>query len=162
MRFYSNKELKEMDDVIKVRWRKFDIPKLGIRKMIFVDEEHQLAVGDRLIVSVKGVFLPFLGDEELLSCFSKIKIDVGAIKFITNGANLMRPGIKEFSGGFVKDDVVVVQDEKHGKSIAVGLALMDLSEAEKMEKGAIVRNLHYVGDEIWKTFKSLDADVLAL
>ena len=78
-----------------------------------------------------------------------VRVDDGAVPRIVNGADVMRPGIKEFSGNFNKGDIVLVKDFKD-RVIAVGLALVSREEAEQMQKGKVVKNVHYLGDKIWK------------
>ena len=56
-----------------------------------------------------------------------------SIKFICNGAKILRPGIVKFDS-FSKNDIVVVKDEKFEKYISVGLALEDSNIAEKLKK----------------------------
>jgi RNA-binding protein, containing PUA domain len=65
--------------------------------------------------------------------YPKVVVDAGAVKPIINGADVMRPGIKEFLGDFGKDDVVFVTDEK-GRVIAVAVALYSRQEVEQMQK----------------------------
>jgi RNA-binding protein, containing PUA domain len=77
-------------------------------------------------------------------------VDAGAVKPIINGADVMRPGIKELLGDFGKDDVVFVTDEK-GRVIAVAVALYSRQEMEQMQKGKVLINLHHLGDKIWQT-----------
>ena len=48
--------------------------------------------------------------------------------------------------------MVVIVDEKYSKPIAIGLTEVDSSEMRLMSKGKVVGNLHYVGDELWKSF----------
>jgi PUA domain protein len=118
-----------------------------------------LALGGHTVVDNRGVFVPFLGDDMLLSAFPRIVVDMGAIKFLTNGANVMRPGIKSFLASFQKGDIVVVVDEKHNKALAVGTALVESSEGEKMEKGPVIKNYHFIGDKFWNAVKELNAEV---
>jgi len=108
------------------------------------------------VVDARGVFAPFLGDEELLKAFPRVVVDMGAVKFLTNGANVMRPGIRSFLATFLKGDMVVVVDEKHGKGLAVGMAMVDSSEGEKMEKGPVIKNVHYIGDKFWNAVRELN------
>lgn len=79
----------------------------------------------------------------------KISVDMGAVKFVCSGADIMRPGIIGISEGILKGSVVSIVDEKYGKPMAVGLSLYSTSEMKAMEKGKAVRNIHYAGDEIW-------------
>jgi PUA domain protein len=81
--------------------------------------------------------------------YPKVVVDAGAVKPIINGADVMRPGIKEFLGDFGKDDVVFVTDEK-GRVIAVAVALYSRQEMEQMQKGKVLINLHHLGDKIWQ------------
>lgn len=86
---------------------------------------------------------------KLLPQYPKAVVDAGAVKHIINGADVMRPGIKELIGEFNKGDVVLVADEK-GRVIAVTTALYSKPEIEQMQKGKVLVNLHYLGDKIWR------------
>ena len=81
--------------------------------------------------------------------YPKVVVDAGAVKPIINGADVMRPGIKEFLGDFGKDDVVFVADEK-GRVIAIAAALYSKQEILQMQKGKVLINLHHLGDKIWQ------------
>jgi PUA domain protein len=161
IQFYSKRELKEIEDALKVQWKNAAVPELGLERRGFVEEGSYVALGDHTVVDSKGAFAPFLGDDELLKAFPKVVVDMGAIKFLTNGANVMRPGIRSFLAPFLKGDVVVVVDEKHGKALAVGMAMVDSSDGEKMEKGPVIKNVHYIGDKFWNAVKELSAEASA-
>lgn len=156
--FYSKRELKRVEEYLSARWAKYPIPPLKIERKGYVDEDRFLVFGDHMLVEVKGILLPCLCDEALLNCFPKVKVDAGAVKFLTNGANVMRPGIKGFEGSFQEGDIVVAQDERYGKSLAVGLALMRSEEARVLEKGAVIKNMHYVGDGLWRAYRQLSGE----
>jgi len=79
-----------------------------------------------------------------------ITVDMGAIKFVINGADIMRPGITEISEGIKKDSFIVVIDQNNHKPLAVGIALLGTEEMKSATSGKVVRNIHYVGDWIWK------------
>jgi PUA domain protein len=64
----------------------------------------------------------------------------------------MRPGIREFKGDFASGSLLVIVDEKHGKAIALGRADMDSGSMRSQAKGRVITNLHFVGDEFWKSF----------
>jgi len=81
----------------------------------------------------------------------KIVVDMGALRFVTKGADIMRPGIVEIDETITKGDPVVVVDETHGKPIAVGIALFDGPTMISMDAGKVIQNIHYVGDELWRT-----------
>lgn len=91
--------------------------------------------------------LKFVHGKEAL--FKKIVVDMGAVKFVCSGADVMRPGVRSIDDGISKDDVVIVVDERHGKALAVGVALFGFEEMKRMSVGKVIKNLHWVGDQIW-------------
>ena len=76
-------------------------------------------------------------------------VDMGAIGFITKGADVMTPGITDADPGIQKEDIVWVCDEKHHKPLAVGIALITGEEMKLKQPGKAVKTLHYVGDRLW-------------
>jgi malignant T-cell-amplified sequence len=105
-------------------------------------------------VQVRGVIVPFLGKPQELHRFPSVTIDMGAIKFVCNGAKVMRPGIVHFDS-FKNGDIVMVKDQIHGRALAVGLALKDSETAKAMSKGYIIDNLHYISDKMWEAYKEI-------
>lgn len=79
-----------------------------------------------------------------------VVVDMGAIPYVCNGADVMAPGIKEMADAFDEGDIVVVRDITHRKALAVGRALKSSAEIEASRKGKVIQNLHYVGDKLWK------------
>jgi PUA-domain protein len=78
-----------------------------------------------------------------------VVVDMGAIPYVCNGADVMAPGIKEMDS-FKEGDIVVVRDITHRKALAIGRALKGSAEIEASKKCRVVQNLHYVGDKLWK------------
>ncbi len=81
----------------------------------------------------------------------KVTVDMGAVKFVVNGADIMRPGITNIED-FEKDKLIVIIDETHGKPLAVGKALFSSEEMRNESKGKVIKNLHYVGDDFWNLY----------
>ena len=79
----------------------------------------------------------------------RIVVDMGAISFVVNGADIMRPGVKSISPDVKAGRPVQIVDERHGKPLALGIALFDAEELLAQEKGKVIRTFHHVGDEIW-------------
>ena len=71
-----------------------------------------------------------------------------AIPFIIKGADIMRPGIKELDE-FEKNEIIVIVDETHQKPLAIGISMFSRSEIKEMDKGKVIKNIHYVGDVTW-------------
>lgn len=78
-----------------------------------------------------------------------VVVDMGAIGFITKGADVMAPGIIDADPRIQKDDIVWVCDEKYHKPLAVGIALLTGEEMKLKQPGKAVKTLHYVGDRLW-------------
>ena len=96
--------------------------------------------------------MPFLTETSLLEKFPKVIVDTGAIKFVCNGANIMRPGVKRYTE-FEKDNIVCVVEESHNKYLAVGKSFVSNAELQNITKGEVVKNLHYISDKYWEAAK---------
>jgi PUA domain protein len=79
----------------------------------------------------------------------RIVVDMGAISYVVNGADIMRPGIKSVTSDVRAGRPVQIVDERHGKPLALGVSLFDAEELLTKEKGKVVKTFHHVGDEIW-------------
>ncbi len=106
-------------------------------------------------VEVGGAVFPFLGSADSLALFPAAVVDEGAIRFMLNGADVMRPGIRKMDDWGAAGTMVVVREEKKGRAIALGPAIVPSSEAKEMTKGGCVRNLHHVGDRYWNLHKAV-------
>jgi PUA-domain protein len=116
-------------------------------RIILVNKESMFFYyQEKLIPTLKYVLKESKSESSVLK---QITVDMGAIKFVTSGADIMRPGIVAIDPGIAIDEAVVVVDEKHKKPLAIGIALVDSVEMEKAEKGKVVKVIHYVGDTIW-------------
>lgn len=81
--------------------------------------------------------------------FKKITVDMGAVKYVCSGADIMRPGIIKIDENILKDDTVIIIDEKNNKALAVGIALEDAETMNSAKQGKAIKNIHWVGDKIW-------------
>lgn len=104
----------------------------------------------------QNIILPFLGNSDFIKQFPCVYVDMGAVKFVCNGARIMRPGITKFDT-FKKDDIVIVKDQNYEKSLAAGIALDDSEIAASKSKGYVVDNLHYISDKFWEVHKEITA-----
>ena len=112
-------------------------------------EEKELYLFDESIEFVKDEngFYPFLGGS-YPDNLPKVVVDMGAIRFVCNGADVMAPGITDM-GTFGVGDIVVIRDVTHGKALAIGVAKKSSVDIEISKKGKVIKNLHYVGDKLW-------------
>ena len=79
----------------------------------------------------------------------RIVVDSGAVPYVINGADVMRPGIVSVTDDVRAGGLVQIVEERHGKPIAIGVAILDASEIRVRTGGKMAKNIHYVGDEIW-------------
>ena len=79
-----------------------------------------------------------------------VTVDMGAVRFIYNGADVMAPGILEVDPAIRAGDVVWVRDEKNRRPLAVGRAIMDGPTMAREEKGKAIETIHHVGDDLWR------------
>ncbi len=114
-----------------------------------------LVNGNPSYVKINNRLIPFLNNEKIVNLLSKITVDMGAIPYICNGADVMAPGVVNVSGEFNCDTLVTIVDEKHGKAIALGITVLSSKDIRNAEKGKVVNVLHYVGDKIWYYVKDL-------
>lgn len=78
----------------------------------------------------------------------KVTVDMGAVRFVTRGADTMRPGITQLEE-FPKDAIVQIIDETHGKPLAIGRAMMSSDEMRAQDSGRVIKAIHYIGDDWW-------------
>lgn len=79
----------------------------------------------------------------------RVAVDAGAIPYVINGADVMRPGIMKVTPDVRANAPVQVVDDRHGKPLAVALALFDASRILESTSGKMCRRVHFIGDEIW-------------
>lgn len=136
------------------KW-KIEIPKIKNLKVHEISDESQIITGQGIkILKMNDEYLPFLSETAILEKFPYVMVDMGAVKFMCNGANVMRPGIKNYSD-FEKDSIVCIIEESQHKFLAVGKAMVSSKELESMEKGEVIKNMHYISDKFWETGKTI-------
>ncbi len=114
-----------------------------------------LVNGNASYVRKNNDLFPVLSNEKLVNLLNRITVDMGAIPYICNGADVMAPGVVNVSSDFAYGALVTIVDENHGKAIAIGKAALDSKDIRNTEKGKVVNVLHYVGDRIWHYVKEL-------
>ncbi|MFD1643218.1 RNA-binding protein [Halohasta litorea] len=108
-----------------------------------------LVDGEQLIAELDGEpFLTVQGANEFPPTESVVTVDAGAVSFVSNGADVMRPGIVEADDGIEPDNLVAIAEETHGKILAIGRALED-GDAMVGDSGKVVESIHHVGDDLY-------------
>jgi len=83
-----------------------------------------------------------------------IVVDFGAVRYVANGADVMRPGITKIDPMIKKGDIVQIVEETKNRPLAVGKALFDAPEMELKNSGKVVKNLHTIQDSVWEFEKN--------
>jgi len=139
---------------ISSQW-KIELTKVKTLTIHEIDDDASLITGDDFsAIKLGETYIPFLSETGLLERFPKIVVDMGAVKFVCNGATVMRPGIKNYSE-FEKDQIVCVIEESRNKFLAIGRSLVSSKDMATMTKGEVVKNLHYVSDRFWEAAKEI-------
>lgn len=147
----------ELKNIVQEASRRFGE---AIARVIGKDVEiREMADGTELIISggktiffrKDGALFPTLRIVDLIE-IKRVVVDMGAVPYIANGADVMSPGIASADPDIKTGDIVAIVDERHGKTIAMGLALVD-GVGMKAPKGKAVKNIHHVGDRIWRALE---------
>jgi PUA-domain protein len=118
----------------------------------FADTDRDLVLvdGDPLICYFDGEpFLTVRGANTYPPEKHIVTVDAGAISFVSDGADVMRPGITEADADIQSGDLVAIAEETHGKVLAVGRAMAEGKEMTG-ESGKVVESLHHVGDDLYE------------
>jgi PUA domain protein len=151
----SKSETAKLFDRLASSWPPDILPKVKNIKVYEIERDKWLLAADKIVaVQVRDLLVPFLGEQEQLQRFPSVTIDRGAVKFVCNGAKVMRPGIINFDS-FKKGEIVTVKDQTHGRALAVGLALEDSEVAKAMTKGYIIDTVHHITDKVWEAYKKI-------
>ena len=150
----SKSETAKILEQINTQW-KIELPKQKNVRTHEVDEKGVIITGNGITaVKIGDDILPFLDDITILEKFPYVTVDMGAIKFVCKGANVMRPGITKFSD-FENGQIVCVIEESQNKFLAVGKAKMSSMQLDEIDKGEVIKNMHYISDIFWESKKEI-------
>ena len=150
----SKSETATLLKTVTEKWG-MEFPKIKNLKVHEIADDAQIIMGQGLkILKINDEYLPFLSETQMLEKFPHVTVDMGAVKFMCKGANVMRPGIKTHDE-FEKEKIVCIVEESQHKFLAVGKSLVSSAELEKMEKGEVIKNMHYISDKFWEIGKTI-------
>jgi len=114
------------------------------------DYDLVLVDGEPAVAYIDGEpFLTVRGANEYPPECNVVTVDAGAISFVSDGADVMRPGIVEADERIEAGDLVVIAEETHGKVLAVGRARTDGDDMVG-DQGKVVDSVHHVGDDLYE------------
>ncbi|MUV57751.1 RNA-binding protein, containing PUA domain [Halogeometricum rufum] len=115
------------------------------------DFDVVLVDGDPVVVYMddERPFLTVAGANAYEPTTHVVTVDAGAVSFVSDGADVMRPGIVDADEDIEPGDLVLVAEETHGKVLAIGRALEPGAEMAG-DSGKVVESLHHVGDDLFE------------
>ncbi len=121
----------------------------GPWKMVIVDR-IPLSVELEDLQGNRVVFLTLRGLMSIPCEKRFVEVDHGAIPFLMKGADCMVAGIHNADPDIAEGDLVWVRDQMHKKPISIGWALLNGNSLVSETKGKGLKNIHWVGDELWE------------
>ncbi|QIO21952.1 RNA-binding protein [Haloarcula sp. JP-L23] len=121
-------------------------------KVEFEDSDWDVVLvdGDPLVLYIDGEpFLTVEGANAHPPQKHVVTVDTGAISFVSDGADIMRPGITEADDDISSGDLVAINEESHGKFLAIGRAKTDGDDMVG-DSGKVVESIHHVGDDLFE------------
>jgi len=115
-----------------------------------LDDKFVLVNNSVMFFYYDGKIAPTLKLLQQNNYLKKITVDMGAVKFVIKGADIMRPGITEIEDSIKKEEIISIIDANNKKPLAIGIALFSAEELKQMSSGRVIKNIHFVGDDIWK------------
>ena len=112
--------------------------------IIFSEKEPVLFIPDGDIFPALRGFLRIEVNRRYL------KVDSGAVAFVVNGADIMSPGVVDFDPATRRGELCVVIEERHNKPLCIARLIVDALEIDRSKKGKIAKNLHHIGDSLWR------------
>ncbi len=147
----QKRELERIEDILSSRIIGLD-EKTKLEEGVLDDGSRVILVeGEIIFFETDGVLFPTL--RALLSevvSIPKVTVDMGAVKFVVNGADIMRPGITHIEDGIKSGSIVAIVDERHGKPLAVGVSKMSSEELRSTVSGKVIQSKHHIGDKLWE------------
>ncbi len=144
---FSQKLSSLLSDPSQLVRKKMAIEKveLGENKAIYLSQGEPIAaqVDNHIFPHLKKII------QGLTLTIPRVVVDRGAIKFIVNGADVMRPGIVEILGNPKEGQIVLVVEETKNSPLAIGITLFGKDEIVKKNKGKVIKTLHHLRDDFW-------------
>ncbi len=149
--FLKRKQLKKINVSISRYYdHDFSLTSKPVERAISRDWDILILEREPVFFLVEGNFYLTLKGHERYPVTTKfITVDMGAVPYLVNGADVMAPGIIDADPSIREGDVVWVRDERNLKPISIGESRMAGNELVSSTKGKVVRTIHFVGDYLW-------------
>ncbi len=147
----KNAKNKMLKDLISTFGEKMAGLENKVLEKITLDEYSIILVdGKPLLFEIEGQLFPTVrGALEMELKNRIVTIDKGAIRFVSNGADIMAPGIVDADSEIEEGDFVIIVEETYRKPLAIGKALMKGPQMVEADSGKAIKSITYVGDKLW-------------
>jgi PUA-domain protein len=136
------KKLGDYSTIIKPK-SKVELIETDLEDIILID-------GTPMIMWIDNEPFPTIKGALELDIKSKyVVVDMGAVKFVIKGADIMSPGITDADPNIKEGDLVIIVDETHRKPLATGRSLISGPEMVENTGGKAVKTIHHIGDKLW-------------
>jgi len=136
------KKLGDYSTIIKPK-SKVELIETDLEDIILID-------GTPMIMWIDNEPFPTIKGALELDIKSKyVVVDMGAVKFVIKGADIMSPGITDADPDVKEGDLVIIVDETHRKPLATGRSLISGPEMVENTGGKAVKTIHHIGDKLW-------------
>lgn len=127
------------------------LPKKGsVMKFMFSKSEALIVVEQKTIpiLELNNQIIPNLKFMSLLEMsIPQIVVDIGAIRFVTNGADIMRPGIVDIDDNVLEGSLVLIVEERNKAPLSIGRSLYDAVDMRSKDSGKCIKNIHWLKDK---------------
>jgi PUA domain protein len=147
----KNVKNKMLKDLISTFGEKMAGLENKVLEKITLDEYTLILVDGRpLLFEIEGQLFPTVRGALEMELKNRIVIvDKGAIRFVSNGADIMAPGIVDADSEIEEGDFVIIVEETHQKPLAIGKALMKGPQMVEADSGKAIKSITHVGDKLW-------------
>ena len=145
-RFLSKSDIKQLNQKLADQSISYEFSKKA--RLELVEDEYYVENKECLFFIKDDKVIPTVRLLLKGDLLPKVTVDMGAVKFVAGGADIMRPGIVEVEE-FENNTIVQIIDENNKKPLGIGMTTLSSEELMKETSGVMVKSIHYVGDDIW-------------
>ncbi len=147
----KNAKNKMMKDLVSTFGEEMaELENKTVEKITLEEYSPILVDGKPLLFEIEGHIFPTVrGALEMGLQKRVVTVDKGAIRFVSNGADIMAPGVVEADPEIKEGDLVIIVEETHRKPLAIGKALMEGPQMIEASSGKAIKSITHVGDKLW-------------
>jgi len=149
--FLKRKQLKNINrELSRYYDHDFGLMKVSVERASSKDRDILIVDKIPVLFAHEGSFyLTLKGFEKYPVNAKYVTVDMGAVPYLANGADIMAPGIIDADVSIAKGDIVWIRDERNLRPLSVGKSSCSGEELKARNKGKVISTIHYVGDDLW-------------